>query len=102
MRRPSTGSSTVVRVPNLVGLAVPAAHDAALDAGVLAVERPTDDPAGREPGPVTVTGQHPVAGSVVVSGSRVQRGPPVPTTAPTRAGVVGWCRPVPDRFCRQV
>ena len=61
-----------MRVPDLVGLTVPAAHDVALDAGVLAVEHRAE-PADRALGqPVTVTGQHPAAGRLVGHGSRVQ------------------------------
>lgn len=54
-------------VPQLVGLAVPAAHDAALDAGVLAVLTPPDGPHG-----LVVTAQKPPAGNRLRYGGRVR------------------------------
>ncbi|MDQ4115439.1 MAG: PASTA domain-containing protein [Actinomycetota bacterium] len=59
--------SARITVPMLVGLAVPVAHDAALDAGLLAVlEHP-----GPTVGP-SVTAQYPPAGHRLRRGRRVR------------------------------
>lgn len=64
---------SLVRVPELVGLGVAAAHNAALDAGVLAVEhRVGSGPGDRVAGTgVTVVRQRPVGGCEVTTGSWV-------------------------------
>jgi beta-lactam-binding protein with PASTA domain len=86
-------------VPPLVGLAVAAAHDVALDARLLAVDQ---DPSHSPTVAGIVAAQEPVAGSEVSSGHRVRiwvetnpddngdggGGPPVPSgpTPRTPAG----------------
>ena len=71
-----SGRSSAVQVPELVGLSVEEAHDAALDAGLLAVDQGDSDPAP-EPGdrgsaPARrVYRQDPTADSQVTTGSRV-------------------------------
>jgi beta-lactam-binding protein with PASTA domain len=62
-------SESTARVPALVGLALADAHDAALDAGVIAVDDHPGAPAVRT---ATVTRQRPRAGRHVAVGTRVQ------------------------------
>ncbi len=57
------------RVPDLVGLALADAHDAALDAGVIAVD---DHPAHGGDRSATVVHQRPRAGRRVAVGTRVR------------------------------
>ncbi|GEL18184.1 hypothetical protein PA7_20210 [Pseudonocardia asaccharolytica DSM 44247 = NBRC 16224] len=57
-----------VRVPRLVGLAAEAAHDAALDAGVLAVDQ---DPSHTATMDGTVVRQQPMPGREVKVGTSV-------------------------------
>jgi hypothetical protein len=61
-------SADEVKVPNLVGLTVPAARKLAWDAGVvIAAENPDGPPLGALtwPGVWMVTAQHPMAGAVL-------------------------------------
>ena len=65
MRR---GSTALTRVPELVGLAAPEAHDVALDAQVLAVDQ---DPHHAATVRGTVTRQKPAPNTQVPPGARV-------------------------------
>ena len=70
-------SPSAVRVPELVGLSVDEAHDAALDAGLLAVNHSESDPtatAGERTSapPRRVYRQEPPTGAAVATGTRVR------------------------------
>ncbi|MBC3192200.1 PASTA domain-containing protein [Pseudonocardia sp. C8] len=63
------GESRRAVVPTLVGLSTAAAHDAALDAGLLAV---LQQPAPADPSSVPVTAQRPAPGRRLHRGAQVR------------------------------